>query len=70
MPDPFTGPLLDRGEAAKRLHVSERTIRRLTAAGHLDEVRVSARTPRITVASVERHLRNSAQAGYQKAMSA
>jgi excisionase family DNA binding protein len=70
MPDPLTGPLLDRGEAAERLHVSERTVQRLAAAGHLDEIRVSARSPRITEASVERHLRNSGPGAQQEALTA
>jgi excisionase family DNA binding protein len=48
--------LLDRGEAAERLHVSERTVRRLGAAGSLDEIRVSDRAVRVTEDSVERHL--------------
>ena len=52
----MTGRLLDRAEAAERLHVSERTVRRLTAAGHLDEIRVSVRSPRIDEDSVERHI--------------
>jgi excisionase family DNA binding protein len=51
-----TGPLLERAEAAERLRVSEATVRRLTAAGHLTEVRVSERSPRITVSSVEAHI--------------
>lgn len=33
------GRLLDRIEAAERLHVSEMTVRRLGKAGHLTEVR-------------------------------
>jgi excisionase family DNA binding protein len=52
----MTGRLLDRAEAAERLHVSERTVRRLTAAGHLTEVRVSLRAIRIDEDSVERHI--------------
>jgi excisionase family DNA binding protein len=54
-----TGPLLERAEAAERLRVSERTVRRLAAAGHLTEVRVSDRSPRITEASVEAHIARS-----------
>jgi excisionase family DNA binding protein len=50
------GQLLDRAEVAERLHVSEMTVRRLARAGHLDEIRVSARAVRIDEDSVERHL--------------
>jgi excisionase family DNA binding protein len=53
---PVTGKLLLPGEAAERLRVSEKTVRRLVAAGHLTEVRVSERSPRITEASVEAHI--------------
>lgn len=53
---PDTGRLLDRAEVAERLHVSERTVRRLGADGRIDEVRVSDRAVRVTEASVERHL--------------
>jgi excisionase family DNA binding protein len=56
---PVTGRLLDRSEAAERLHVSEKTVRRLTAAGYLTEVRVSERSPRITEESIERHVRRA-----------
>lgn len=52
----MTGRLLDRSEAAERLRVSEKTVRRLAAAGHLTEVRVSERSPRITEESIEAHL--------------
>jgi excisionase family DNA binding protein len=48
--------LIDRAEAAERLHVSERTVRRLGAAGRLDEIRVSDRAVRVTEDSLERHL--------------
>lgn len=51
MPDPV--PLLDRGEAAKSLHVSERTVRRYGKAGLLDERRVGPKLIRYTAASVE-----------------
>jgi excisionase family DNA binding protein len=50
------GRLLDRGEAAERLHVSQMTVRRLGAAGHLTEVRVGERAVRIDEDSVERHI--------------
>jgi excisionase family DNA binding protein len=50
------GGLLDRAEAAERLHVSEMTVRRLGRAGDLDEIRVSKRAVRITLDSIERHL--------------
>ena len=36
----MTGRLLHRGEVAERLSVSVMTVRRLAAAGHLDEIRV------------------------------
>jgi excisionase family DNA binding protein len=52
----MSGRLLDRAEAAERLHISERTVRRLTAAGDLTEVRVSVRSPRIDEDSVERYI--------------
>ncbi len=50
------GRLLDRIEAAERLHVSEMTVRRLGKAGHLTEVRVGVRAIRITEESVEAHI--------------
>lgn len=52
----MTGPLLDRGETADRLHVSKMTVRRLGAAGDLEEIRVGKRAIRITEESVERYL--------------
>jgi excisionase family DNA binding protein len=52
----MSGRLLDRAEAAERLHVSEMTVRRLGKAGHLDEIRVGERAVRITEDSVERHI--------------
>ena len=48
--------LLSRPEVAERLRVSRRTVRRLGAAGMLEEIRVGERAVRITEASVERHL--------------
>ena len=50
------GRLLDRAETAEWLHVSRMTVRRLGAAGMLEEIRVGARAIRITERSVERHL--------------
>lgn len=50
------GRLLDRAETATRLRVSKMTVRRLGAAGLLDEIRVGARAIRITEESVDRHL--------------
>jgi DNA-binding transcriptional MerR regulator len=51
VPDPVV--LLDRGEAAKRLHVSERTVRRWGKAGLVDERRIGPRLIRYTETSVE-----------------
>lgn len=45
-------PLLDRSEAAERLHVSERTVRRWAKAGRLEERRVSPRVVLVTENSV------------------
>jgi len=47
------GRLLDRGEVARILHVSETTVRRLGQRGHLTEVRVSDRAIRVEAESVE-----------------
>ena len=44
--------LLDRAEAAQRLHVSERTVRRYGKSGLLDERRVGPRLIRVTQDSV------------------
>jgi excisionase family DNA binding protein len=52
----MSGRLLDRSEAAERLHVSEMTVRRLGKAGHLTEVRVGERAIRIDEDSIERHI--------------
>ena len=49
--------LLDRSETARRLHVSERTVRRYGKAGLLEERRVGPRLVRITAESVEALLR-------------
>jgi excisionase family DNA binding protein len=52
MPD--SGPvLLDRGQAAERLHVSERTVRRWGSAGLLDARRIGPRLVKVTEESVE-----------------
>jgi excisionase family DNA binding protein len=53
---PMSGRLLDRSEVADLLHVSEMTVRRLGAAGHLTEVRVGKRAVRVTEASIEAHI--------------
>lgn len=45
--------LLTRAAVARRLNVSEMTVRRLGIAGHLTEVKVSERSVRITEASVD-----------------
>lgn len=52
--------LLRRDEAAERLRVSPRTIRRYGKAGLLDEQRVGPRLVMITSESVERLLRDGA----------
>ena len=52
--------LLDRSEAAERLRVSERTVRRWGKAGLLDEIRVGPRLIRVTAASVEAMTRKDA----------
>jgi excisionase family DNA binding protein len=49
--------LLRRGEAAERLAVSERTVRRWAAAGRLDERKIGPRAVRITEESVDRLVR-------------
>lgn len=55
----MTEPLsmLDRAEAARRLHVSERTVRRWAKAGLLDERRVGPRVVLVTENSVVARLR-------------
>jgi excisionase family DNA binding protein len=53
---PVSERLLDRGEAAARLRVSEDTVCRLVASGRLTEVRVTERLPKITEASVDAHI--------------
>jgi excisionase family DNA binding protein len=48
--------LIRYAEAAERLCVSDPTARRLGAAGHLQQVRVSPGAVRVTLDSVERWL--------------
>lgn len=48
--------VLDKDEAAARLRVSTRTVRRYIAAGLLDGVRVGPRLVKVTERSVERLL--------------
>ena len=48
--------LLSRGEAAERLRISERTVRRYGKAGLLVERRVGPRLIRVTAESVEAFL--------------
>lgn len=48
--------LLSRDEAAERLRISERTVRRYGRAGLLEERRVGPKLIRITAESVERLL--------------
>jgi excisionase family DNA binding protein len=56
MPD--SGPvLLDRGQAAERLHVSERTVRRWGRVGLLDARRLGPRLVKVTEESVEALIR-------------
>jgi predicted site-specific integrase-resolvase len=45
--------LLDRDQAAARLHVSRRTVIRYGQAGLLDERRIGPKLVRVTEASVE-----------------
>ena len=54
-PDPVC--LLDRAEAAIRLHVSERTVRRYGKLGLIDERRIGPRLIRYTEQSVEALIR-------------
>lgn len=48
--------VLDKDEAAGRLRVSERTVRRYITAGLLDGVRVGPRLVKVTERSVDRLL--------------
>jgi len=48
--------LLTRAEAAEQLRVSERTVRRLGAAGKITDVRLTEHTVRIDAASVARYI--------------
>ncbi|HEV3381658.1 MAG TPA: helix-turn-helix domain-containing protein [Trebonia sp.] len=52
MPEPVSRP--DRSEAASRLRVSVRTIRRYGKSGLLEERRVGPQLVRITEASVDK----------------
>jgi excisionase family DNA binding protein len=54
--------LLDRREAAERLRVSERTIRRWGKSGLIDERRLGSRAIRYTEESVEALKRKDATA--------
>lgn len=54
--------LLDRSEAAERLRVSARTVRRYEASGLLDARRVGPKLVKVTEASVEA-LKTTAQGG-------
>lgn len=47
---------LTRAEVGRRLRVSRQTVRQLALAGDLEEVMVAPRSPRITAASLRRHL--------------
>jgi predicted site-specific integrase-resolvase len=50
--------LLDRGEAAARLHVSRRTVVRYGKAGLLDERRIGPKLVMVTEESVDALLRS------------
>jgi hypothetical protein len=52
MQDP--DPLIKPSDVATRIHMSEKTVRRLCASGELDSVRVSPRGLRIRESSVDR----------------
>jgi excisionase family DNA binding protein len=56
-----TETLIRRKEAARRLDVAERTIRRWGASGRLDERQIGPRAVRVTEASVERLVRSGAR---------
>jgi len=49
--------LLERGQAAERLHVSVRTVRRWGKAGRLEDVRLTSHTVLVTEASVDKLIR-------------
>lgn len=55
--------LMRRADAAERLAVSERTIRRWGADGRLDERRIGPRAVRVTRESVERLIAAGAVSG-------
>lgn len=54
--------LIDRDEAAARLHVSRRTVERYGKAGLIEERRVGPKLVRITAASVEALTRRDREA--------
>jgi len=58
-----TDGLMRRADAAERLAVSERTIRRWGAAGLLDERRIGPRAVRVTEVSVARLIAAEAVTG-------
>jgi excisionase family DNA binding protein len=53
MPDADPDSLVKPSDAAARLRISVKTVRRLVAAGHLDAVRVSPHGLRIRERSVD-----------------
>lgn len=70
MAQPTSGDLVARSEAARQLGLSVATVRRLVAAGDLDERRISPGSPRVTRASIQRLKERGTRPGFQKAMSA
>ena len=58
-----TPVLLDRSEAARRLHVSRRTVERYGKSGLLDERRIGPKLVKVTEQSVEALLSAGEQAG-------
>lgn len=56
MPATITRRLVSIGDAADALAVSMRAVRRYTADGHLDAVRLGHKTLRIKVDSIERFI--------------
>lgn len=55
-PAASTGDFLTRAEVARITRLSRQTVRQLAIAGDLEEVMVAPRSPRITAASLRRHL--------------
>ncbi len=53
---PDQGHLLTRAEVAERIRMSKRTVRRLGAAGMLEEIRTGERAVRVTEQSVRQYL--------------